>query len=375
MQGGSIYCVSAQHKKLKNILMKKSILYIGLILGIVSCENMDTNFPDYDLQAVYFPIQLPLRTLSLGEDRMDNSVDRELKFDIGISIGGMYTNNKEWTVDYVIDTTLCMDTAAVPGYVVNQAGRPLKPLPSSYYTLSPTGTATIKKGDFSGLIRVELTQAFLDDSLAMTGEYVIPLQLTGTSADSILSGKAAEGIANPDKRIVAHWLANQTPKDWVLFGIKYVNAYHGSYIHRGMNIRSVGGVPQDTVKYMTKYLVDNRIMKLTTVGKQTVQSDAIGNQKTGAQKYSMQLNFTNTSGETGSFTISPVTGAVYSVTGTGNFFDLSDTDETFSNLKFQSMHMQYTYVSGGNTHQCFDTLMFRDRGIVYQELRVPLFKP
>ena len=86
--------------------MKKIFILFIFIIVIAACENQPWDFPDYKLKAVYFPIQLPLRTLSLGEDRLDNSLDKEFKFDIGVSIGGMYQNKKDWTVDYVVDTTL-----------------------------------------------------------------------------------------------------------------------------------------------------------------------------------------------------------------------------------------------------------------------------
>ena len=203
-----------------------------LILGLAACENQDQEFPDYDLQAVYFPIQLPIRTLSLGEDRVDNTLDREHKFDIGLSIGGMYENRKDWTVDYVVDTLLTENA-------LNGSGAPLIALPSNYYTLSPVNTVIIPKGSFNGLIRVELTDDFFNDPLSLTGQYVIPLRITGTSADSVLSGKQAKpGVA--DRRVLSDWESGKAPKDWVLYGIKYVNAYHGTYLHRGRDIVSSG---------------------------------------------------------------------------------------------------------------------------------------
>jgi hypothetical protein len=202
--------------------MKKVIIYIAVIVGLTVFTGCDQKieFPDYDLQAVYFPIQLPLRTLSLGEDRIDNSLDKELKFDIGVSIGGMYENKKDWTVDYVVADTLTKN-------VENAAKEQILPLPSGYYTLTPANTAVIPKGSFNGMIRVQLNPQFLDDPISMSGRYVIPLYITGSSADSVLRGSAAE--KNPDKRVAGDWEAGKLPRDWVMFGIKYINSYHGNY--------------------------------------------------------------------------------------------------------------------------------------------------
>ena len=92
--------------KNNNTVMRNIFISIILILGITACKNQDIVFPDYTLKAVYFPYQLPVRTLSLGEDRIDNTLDKEYKFDIGVCIGGMYQNKKNWTVDYIVDSTL-----------------------------------------------------------------------------------------------------------------------------------------------------------------------------------------------------------------------------------------------------------------------------
>jgi BT_3987-like, N-terminal domain/Domain of unknown function (DUF5627) len=344
--------------------MKKLILYISLIVIIAGCNDQEIIFPDYTLQAVYFPIQLPLRTLSLGEDRLDNSLDRELKFDIGISIGGMYENKNDWTVDYVVDDAL-LDS------VYNDSNQKMFPLPASYYTLSPENTAIIPKGSFNGRIRVQLTEDFLDDSLALAGLYAIPLRLTATSADSILSGAPLGGMVGADRRIVTEWEGGMSPKDWVLFGIKYVNAYHGTYLHRGWDIISQGGVPVDTIIYHKQFVEQDQLWKMVSVSKNSVISNGVGNYLTDAgTNYQMDLSFNNTSGATGSITISPVAGSAYSVTGTGEFFDLATSVEGFSGMVMQSMHLSYTFVDGLDTHAVSDTLVFRDRGIVYEELSI-----
>lgn len=348
--------------------MKKIFIYFTIIALLIGCQDQEINFPDFDLKAVYFPLQLPLRTLSLGEDRIDNSLDKELKFDIGIAIGGMYKNNKNWTVDYMVDNSLTEN--------VTMGGNPVVALPSQYYTLSPANTAIIPSGSFSGRIRVQLKDEFLDDPLALTGHYVIPLRLTGTSADSILSGMAAEGITNPDRRVVEDWEAAKTPKDWVLFGIKYVNAYHGTYLHRGRRIRFQDGAPLDTIIYRNKYVENDKLIKFYTTGKNKVITDGISNLlSSGNDKYAMEITFNNMTGASGSLTITPVTGSIYAVNGSGQYFQKSESVEGFAGLKMQSVHLNYSYTEGIYTNQVTDTLIFRDRGIVFEELSITVTLP
>ncbi len=337
--------------------MRNVLISIFFIIGITACENQDQEFPDFDLQAVYFPIQTPIRTLSLGEDRIDNTLDREHKFDIGVSIGGMYVNNKSWTVDYVVDSSLTNNATIV-------GGAPYVPMPQSYYTLSPANTVTIPKGSFNGLIRVELTDDFFNDPLAITGTYVIPLRITGTSADSVLSGKPAK--PSPDRRILADWESGKAPKDWVLYGVKYVNAYTGSWLHRGRDIIYIGGLPSDTVEFRSRYVEKDLIMKLMTLDMKNVYTNGVTNKVSNTGRYSMEMEFDSPVGAACAITIKPRTGSTWSVTGTGQYFDLANSNQFWTGIKWQSMFLEYTYTETTKTHNVVDTLVFRDRGIKYE---------
>jgi hypothetical protein len=346
----------------------KLIIILFFAFAIIGCEDQNVDFPDYDLHAIYFPIQLPLRTISLGEDRTDNSLDRKYQFDIGVSIGGMYENNKEWMVDYVVDPAL---TDSV--YSITTPAYKIEPLPPAYYTLNPENSVTISPGSFNGLIRVQLADEFFEDSLAIMGHYAIPLRLTGTTADSILSGQSSllEGEI-PDRRIPEHWEASKSPKDWVLFGIKYVNAYHGNYLHRGRVIKmeTASGIPVDTTFFGDKYRERDPLVMLTTTGKMEVITNGVGN-RTGAD-YSMVLEFENDQGNSGEVTIKPAEGVPYSVTGSGQYFDKATSSEQWSLITWQSMYLNYSYDDGVYTHQISDTLVFRDRDIKYEELLIKI---
>jgi hypothetical protein len=344
-------------------MMKKALILIITALWIFGCENQEVSFPDFEHQTVYFPIQTPLRTLSLGEDRVDNSLDRELKFDIGVSIGGMYKNPKDWTVDYIIDNTL-LERAK------NGTGDSLFALPSEYYTLTPAGTALIPAGSFNGLIRVQLTEAFLDDPRALTGQYVIPLSIASSSADSILRG--VPNVVNPDRRILADYFANMAAKDWTMFAVRFYNAYHGKYLHRGMDIRYENGVPLDTAVYSTRDMERNQIRSMGTTSKISTVTDFIGKNTSTDGKNAMELVFTNRTGDSGSIVINPVAGANFAVTGTGQFFNRAQSNELLLGNKYQSMYLNYSYAEGIYTHQVWDTLVFLDRDLRYEEFAIQI---
>jgi hypothetical protein len=348
--------------------MKRVSIYIILIVVVsAACQNQPVEFDDYHLKAVYFPYQRPLRTLSMGEDRIDNSLDKEGKFDIGVSIAGMYENKWNWTVDYVLDNSLMTDV-----YTNTNPALQLLPLPSQYYTLNPLNQVTIQKGSYNGLIRVQLTDAFFDDPLSVTGLYVIPLRLTATTADSILQGKPA--ISNPDPRIISDWESNRSPKNWVMFGIKYVNAYHGTYLHRGRDIRveTATGTPVDTVVFRNRYVEQDMLIKMATIGRNRVVSNGLAN-RTGGD-FSMTLQFANDKGNPGVITITPAEGSEYSVTGTGQYFDKATSTQQWTGMTWQSMYLSYSWEDGEYTHNVLDTLVFRDRGIKFEENAIQIIR-
>ncbi len=342
--------------------MKRVFILLLVILGIVACENQPISFGDFDYKAVYFPVQLPSRTLSLGEDRIDNTLDKQYIFDIAVSIGGMYENKKDWTVDYQLDTSL---TTKV--YTSTTPNLKIIPLPPAYYTISPLNTITIPNGLFNGRARVQLTSAFFDDTLAITGQYVVPLKITGSSADTILTGKAA--IAGADPRIKAEWESNMSPKDWVMYGIKYVNAYHGTYFHRGKDIQvtTATGVQFNTVVFRNRYVEKDALINLKTIGRTKVITNGVGSL---SGSNSMTLSFDNDKGNSGAVTISPRIGSPISVSGSGQYYDKASSGEQWTLLTWQSMYLSYTYQDATLTHNITDTLVFRDRGIKWEELSI-----
>lgn len=334
--------------------MKRFLFVLVSLALLLSCRNQPLSYPDYKYNAVYFPLQYPIRTLVLGDSRSDNSLDKKLEFHIGISIGGMYRNTKSWKVSYVVDTSL------VPKGLTTTKGDSIRILPAAYYDLSPAGQVTIPADSFSGLILVSLKDAFLDDPLAITGDYVIPLRITGTTADSILSG--VPFIPKADRNNPADWDPNALPRDYVLFGIKYINPYHGNYFHRGIDIglNATGDTVSRTV-YHQRYVTDDQLWSLTTTGRTTVVSNGIGAQFADNTKLSLDI------AADGTITVAPVAGAAFSANGVGRYVKNGDA---WGGMPQNAMFLNYIYKDGAVSHVVTDTLVFRDNGVVFQQFAI-----
>ena len=232
--------------------MKKIILLSWIILVICySCSNKDSVFPDYKYTTVYFPYQSPVKTLVLGEDIYDNSLDNERKCLIMAAMGGVYENKKNVSLSVVVDTTLTrrlkFDAATGDNVVA---------MPDNYYTLTAgkEQTIVIPTGKLMGGLEVQLTDAFFQDPRSAKNTFVIPLRITGVvNADSILSGRSDK--KDPDRRNAAEWITQ--PKDYILYAIKYINPYHGTYLRRGIdNVKGAGGnsALDTTVVYRAQYV-------------------------------------------------------------------------------------------------------------------------
>lgn len=340
--------------KIKN----KILLFIAVIWGAFGCDNQEVSFDDFDYTAVYFPFQTPLRTLVLGEDRIDNSLDNELKFNVGVSIGGLYTNNQDWSVsvDYAFDLAEGLNT-------VN--GDTIMVLPVEMIAnVNPAlpGTTTIPAGDFNGTFEFQLQDAFLDDPIAYTGQYVIPLRITGTNADSILTGFPI--VPNPDKRVDSDWDVAAPPKDYTLFGVKFINPYHGAYLHRGVAIeKDADGAEVNRVVYRSNFIVQNEIWKLLTRGRNEVVTTGVA--QNNGEGFSMKLIVNGNS-----VTIEPDESSGIAASGSGTFVPSSSSSEVWGDQSRNAFYLSYTYDKGNNTVEVRDTLVLRDRDVVFEEYEV-----
>lgn len=218
-----------------DIIMMKFKKYIyGITLGafsltLVSCYNADKDFPDYEGgTTAYFAYQYPVRTLVLGNDIYDNTIDKEHKCRIWSTMGGAY-GGRDATVDIAIDESLCNDL-----YFTDEGGNaaaPVTPMPRDYYQL--LSNSILYKGEPRGYVEVQFTDAFFNDPKSIENTYVIPLVMTkATGIDHILQGTPREGLT-PSRVNAEDW--EILPKDYVLYLVKYMNPWQGKYIRRGVD--------------------------------------------------------------------------------------------------------------------------------------------
>lgn len=214
--------------------MKLKKYIFGIVLGAVSlsytsCYNADREFPDYEEgTTAYFAYQYPVRTLVLGNDIYDNSLDNEHKCRIWSTMGGAY-GGRDAYVDIVVDELLCDNL-----YFTDDGGNaaaPVKPLPSTHYRLM--SNVIPYSGEPRGYVEVEFTKDFFDDEKCVENTYVIPLRMTDVRGiDHILTGKPREGLS-PSRTNTEDW--EVLAKDYVLYCVKYMNPWQAKYIRRGVD--------------------------------------------------------------------------------------------------------------------------------------------
>jgi hypothetical protein len=242
-------------------MMKLKKYIYGVALGAlsltyVSCYNADQEFPDYEGgTTAYFAYQFPVRTLVLGNDIYDNTLDNQHKCRIWSTMGGAY-GGRDAVVDVIVDETLCdslwfVDDGGNPAYRVT-------PMPKAYYSLS--SNAIYYNGDSRGYVEVQFTDAFFNDPKAVENTYVIPLLMTKADGiDHILTGTPREGLT-PSRTNTEDW--DILAKDYVLYCVKYMNPWQGKYIRRGVDNVTEKGVTTTIVrKDMTLFNSDREHYK------------------------------------------------------------------------------------------------------------------
>ena len=224
--------------------LKKYIYGVALgafSLASVSCYNADKDFPDYDGgTTAYFAYQNPVRTLVLGNDIYDNTLDNAHKCRIWATMGGAY-GGRNATVTFVVDESLCDNL-----YFLDDGGYPqgaVTPLKKEYYTLSSNEIPY--NGDARGYVEVQFTDEFFKDPKAIENYYVIPLRMTDVSGiDKILTG--TPNVSSPVRPNAQDWTV--LPMDYVLYCVKYMNPWQGKYIRRGVDNVTEGGVTTKVVR-------------------------------------------------------------------------------------------------------------------------------
>ena len=180
----------------KNRTMKK-IFYIIIIMAVFLTSCYEDFRNDYPYTTVAFSTATGGLTTA-GELGRTVCKDEGLKLDIGVYLAGVLENKKERQVTFTIDPTLL-------------AGTSYELMPSNYYHLSNNSTFVIPSGSFVGKVTVTLDSTlFLNDPKAVQYHYALPIRLTGTTADSILSTQSTKIVV-----------------------VKYINRMTGYYYNTG----------------------------------------------------------------------------------------------------------------------------------------------
>ncbi|MDL2247676.1 DUF5627 domain-containing protein [Bacteroides sp. OttesenSCG-928-J23] len=325
--------------------MKKIILTL-MAIGVLfaSCKNSDWEFPDYGETTVYFAKQSPVRTITLGDDVYDTSLDNEHKCQIMAVMGGVYENKTNRIVNIAVDASLCDGLSFADGEQVT-------PMPASYYTLADN-QIVIPKGRVLGGVEVQLNDAFFNDPKSIKNTYVIPVKITD-----------AENI---DKVL--------EKQDYTLYAIKYINKWHGYWLSSGTDkiddngiVSTVDRKPQYVEKYDVRTLKTSAykqvIYPLSTVVKVYNEKNELINKELNAE---LILTFDNDDKCTITCTTPDCT-----ATGAGTWKYQAakkawgDKDRDLLELSYELTYY-YTQKDGGPTlykkYTCEDTLIARDRG-------------
>lgn len=327
------------------------ILAALAITMLASCKNDEIEFPDFKYKTVYFASQYPMRTIVLGEDLLvDNSMDNNHKLSIKATLGGGYENKQDVLIDVQADGTL------LNGLKFNNGGTQVLPLPAAYYQLL-SNQIKINSGDVMGGVEIQLTDAFFADPKSLSRNYVIPLVMTKvTGADSILKGIPV--VSNPSRVNPLHWATR--PKDYVLYGVKYVNPWHGNYLRKGTDqITQSNGTVSTNIRH-TAYVESNELVNMTTVSLKTASLPLLIKNSAGTNvPFTLLLNFADGN----NCTLTSNTANI-EVSGTGKFVSKGEKNSIGGSDR-SAVYLDYT-VNFKNLNLKYatkDTLIVRDRGI------------
>jgi hypothetical protein len=337
--------------------MKKLIFSIIIILSLfTACHNQDWEFPDYKYTTAYFPYQSPIRTLVLGKDIYDNTLDNAHKCKIMATMGGVYENKIDRTLQLIVDNSLC-DSLKFE----SDSGNYVLPMPANYYSLPSDLKIVIPSGSMTGGIEVQLTDAFFADSRSITNSFVIPLRITSVNnIDSVLSGTSM--VANPDRRVAADW--SVAPKDYILYCIKYINTWNGAYLRRGIDIgkgnNGASGLDTTITKH-NQYVERDQVVFVKTVSMDEVSLSLTTRDKGNSTDVPFELRIKVDN--SGKCIVSNPASATYTITGNGEFVSNGDM---WGGEKKDVMRLKYQVDFGLSTHSFTDTIVMRDRQVKFE---------
>ncbi len=347
--------------------MKKniSILIVTVLIAssMVGCENQPIDFDDYDITTCYFPYQTPARSILLGKYKPGfNESDINHQFEIGLTMSGVYENEIDREVHFQVDESLLQG-------VVNVTA-----LPQAYYSIETESPVTIPAGSTKGRISVQLTEAFFEDNMSLAPldsvNYVVPMIITdAVGLDSILQGDAADGVSNPVRTNAGDWSVQ--PKDFTLYGIKFINKYHGNYLRRGTDVLDTFNIATSTYEYDTtivyheKYTERDEVVMLTSTSLSKVVLSSPIRRGDLATPGDIDLLLTFDQSENCAVFDNNTMVEI----GNGAFIENGDS---WGGEDQDVIHIEYSFLDTINNemHLVSDTLVIRDRAVVFEEFTI-----
>ncbi|WP_211316527.1 DUF5627 domain-containing protein [Niabella yanshanensis] len=313
---------------------KRIYLYMMATMAtlVLACnKNADTDWPDFDYTSVYFSYQAVGRTITFGkEELIDNALDNERKVEIKAALGGTRDNKANVSIGYAVDESLLQNKYFDDAY----GGGKMVLLPSTHYNFL-SDQMKIPAGSILNGVQVQFTDAFFADPDAIKSHYVIPLKMVSVqNADSILSNK-----------------------NYVLYGVKFVNKWHGNYLRRGKDNVTYADASTATVVRHAQYRKDDELRKLSTVSLQAINFPITYKDKTGTNvQCTLRLTFDNS----GNCTVTSATAGV-TASGSGSF---KENGETMDGKQKDGLYLNYQVSAPGiNSVTTLDTLIIRDRAV------------
>lgn len=317
-------------KNFKVKRMRKLYTAVLLLAVLVSC-NKKKDFPDYDYQTVYFAYQYPVRTITFGEDVFDTQLDNQKKCKIMATTGGVYYSKKDVTIGVAVDPSL-LGT----GLLFTPGGDEVLPMPESYFSLA-ANQIVIPKGELTGGVEVQLTDAFFADPKAIRNTYVIPVRMSSKgSADSILAGK-----------------------NFILYAVKYVNTWHGNYLRRGKDV--ITGNVNTTITRHKPYVENDEVNKLSTASMKTIEFPVTYKDQNGTN---INCKLLLTFDDAGKCSVSSATANV-TATGNGQFVKRGEKNSWGSKDR-DALYLNYQVSLPGMQVASTDTLVLRDRAVTME---------
>jgi uncharacterized protein (DUF1330 family) len=347
----------------------KLVIIIALVFSIIACENQEITKDDFGSTSVYFPYQTPVRTLVLGKyDLGFNDNDNNGRFEIGVVMSGVFENTIDRRVFFEVAPQIIDSTQLVGVDSVN-----VQVLPASYYTIEQQSPVTIPAGSVNGRIPIQLTDAFFDDPLSFAefGEvnYVIPLRITDfENLDSLLTGVPL--VDNPIRIRSSDWAV--TPKDYTLFGIKFMNKYQGKYLRRGADVMTNSANEVTTSTYIAEFIERDEVIDLTTSGRFNV--NYVNRVRRGELSSPGDVSIELAFNADDTCTISGRGNDPYNVSGSGR---LVENGDEWGGKPRDVIYLDYSYTDAVNneTHAVKDTLVIRNRDVKFEQFTIGITAP